>query len=477
LKKLLEKAYFAKGLMNFKEFLVKNRETAQLVYGVVLIVLIPLLIAFNTVFIIKKYNQSLNVALQRHALSFGRSVSALIENDLPWEDFVQIKIETLIKNNLDIQELAVLIPEGDDFKIIASSIAEDIGKIRASYYYKLAWLQPENNGLATDSLNLAGTSDGEELINHQYSERFWLVAMPMRDASGEKQALLTIRLSSKIVDDLTNYNRNVSIYLLIGTVIIVVLFLLVAVRLWDYAILYKKIKNVDQMKDEFISMASHELRTPVTGIKGYVSMVLDGSFGPINDKVKKSLSAVQGAAERLSILVEDLLNVSRIEQGRVKINAQPLDISPVIEDMVNELEVQADKKSLALVFKPHKQKLPLINIDKDRFKQVIINLIGNAIKYTEKGSVEIMTEEKYDGRVLEFRIKDTGIGMSALDRERLFEKFYRVQNDKTKGIAGTGLGLWITKQLVELMNGTIMVDSIENVGTQVTLQFPIAKEK
>jgi signal transduction histidine kinase len=463
--------------MNLKEFLIKNRETVQLAYGIVLIILIPLLIVFNTVFIIKKYNKSLDVVLQRQALSIGRSISALMENDLPWEDFIQIKIETLLKSNIEIQELAVLKPSGDDFKVIASSNAEEIGKITRSYYYKLAWLQSGNNGLATDSLKLTASPENEELVkNYPRDERFWLVAMPMRNSDGAKQALLTIKLSSKIVDDLTSYNRNASIYLLIGTVLIVILFLLAAVRLWDYVLLYRKIKAVDQMKDEFISMASHELRTPVTGIKGYISMVLDGTLGPVSDKVKDSLKIVQNASGRLSVLVEDLLNVSRIEQGRIKINSKPLDIGQIIQDILLELRIQAEEKNLELKYNAYAKQLPLINIDPARLKQILINLIGNAIKYTQKGNVEIITEEKNNGKTLELRIKDTGMGMSAKDRERLCEKFYRIKNEKTRSISGTGLGLWITKQLVELMEGTIIVDSIENVGTQVTLQFPVVKK-
>ncbi len=383
--------------MNLKEFLIKNKETAQLAYGIVLIILIPLLIVFNTVFIIKKYNKSLDVVLQRQALSIGRSISALMENDLPWEDFIQIKIETLLKSNIEIQELAVLKPSGDDFKVIASSNAEEIGKITRSYYYKLAWLQSGNNGLATDSLKLTASLENEELVkNYPRDERFWLVAMPMRDSDGAKQALLTIKLSSKIVDDLTNYNRNASIYLLIGTVLIVILFLLAAVRLWDYVLLYRKIKAVDQMKDEFISMASHELRTPVTGIKGYISMVLDGTLGPVSDKVKNSLKIVQNASGRLSVLVEDLLNVSRIEQGRIKINPKPLNISQIIQDILVELRIQAEEKNLELKYNAYAKQLPLINIDPARLKQILINLIGNAIKYTQKGNVEIITEEKIE---------------------------------------------------------------------------------
>jgi len=460
--------------MNLREFFIKNRETLQLIYGIVLIILIPLLIAFNTIFIINKYNKNLDVALQRQALIVGRSIYALIKDDLGNQDLLQKKIETLLSKNLEFQDLAVLVPEGDNFKIIASPQKEDIGKILKFYYYQVAWMQPDNDGLATDSLRLASTAEGEELIKGFSREsRFWQVALPMRNIEGEKQALLTMKLSSKIVDDLTNYNRNASIFLLVLTVLIIVLFLTAAVRLWDYAILYKKIKEVDQMKDEFISIASHELRTPVTGIRGYVSMILEGTFGKVSGKMEESLKIVENAASRLASLVEDLLNVSRIEQGQLAIEANPQDAGPIIKNIMAELSVQAKQKNLELKYQPHTEKLPLLNIDSDRFKQVLINLIGNGIKYTEKGQIEVTTQEKNNGKTLEIKIKDTGLGMSAQDRERLFQKFYRVQTEKTKNITGTGLGLWITKQIIELMKGTIMIDSMEGVGTQVTLQFPV----
>lgn len=447
--------------MNLKEFVVKNREAFQLAYGIILIILIPILIALNTIFIIGKYSENLDVSLQRHALTVGRSIYVLIKDDLNSKEILQKKVENLISKNDELKDLSILIPEGEEFKTIAGSNKEALGKNFNLYYYKVAWAQPNNDALATENI-----SNGE---------RYWIVTMPMSGINGEKQALLAMKISSKIIDDLTNYNRNASIIFLTLTILIVILFLAAAVRLWDYAILYKKIKEVDQMKDEFISMASHELRTPITAIRGYISLMLDGSYGVITKDHEEPLKIVQSSSERLASLIEDLLNVSRIEQGRLKVENKSTDISQILKNTIKELKVQADAKSLGFNYKPHIDKLPLISIDEGRFKQVLINLIGNAIKYTEKGSVEILTEEKEDGKILEIKIKDTGIGMSSKDRERLFEKFYRIQNEKTINITGTGLGLWITKQIVELMNGKIMVDSIENVGTQVTLNFTIIK--
>lgn len=467
-----------------KDFLIKNKEKLQFAYGVMLIVLIPLLIAFNTLYIMRQYNSGIDEALKKHAYSVGKTISVLTENDLPWEIFVQKKIESLIESNIGIDEITVLRPDNGNFKIVASSNKNEIGEIKKTDYYKLAWVQLGENGLVTDSSAIKQTllaeesQNGKELLENSdeeavlSDERFWLVAMPMKDSDGIKQALLTVKLSSKVVDELTNKNGKTAFYILIGTMIIVVMFLFVVVRLWDYAVLYNKIKEVDKMKDEFISIASHELRTPVTGIRGYASMITDGSMGNVSDKIKNAVKMIEGAAERLGILVEDLLNVSRIEQGRMTLNLRPADLNPVILELVEELKIQAKEKNLKLEYVPGMEQFPLTNMDIDRFKQILINLISNAIKYTKQGGVEISVKEKYDGKVLEIKVKDTGIGMSSKDRKNLFQKFYRIQNEKTYGITGTGLGLWITKRLVELMNGTIDVDSIENIGTQIKLQFP-----
>ncbi|MEA1937270.1 MAG: HAMP domain-containing sensor histidine kinase [Patescibacteria group bacterium] len=462
--------------MKLREFFINNRETLQLIYGVVLVILIPILIAYNTISIIGKYNESIEVALQRQALTTGRSIYILIKDDLNNEEAIQKKIKELSNKNSDFLELSILIPENENFRIIASSEEKNLGETLNFYYYQLAWSQPDGDGLATDSMKLATTEEGKQIVGaFSHEDRFWLVAMPMNDSSGKKQALLSMKISSKIVDDLTDDNRDASIYLLAITVLIIILFLSIAIRLWDYALLYKKIKEVDQMKDEFISIASHELRTPLTAIKGYLSLILEGAYGKIKSKeMKKGIERAIIASKRLETLVEDLLNVSRIEQKRLDVKNEKVKLEPIIQEVVSQLKIPADEKKLLLKYKKPKESLPLISADPERLKQALINLIGNSIKYTEKGNVEITTEIK-DSK-LEIKIADTGIGMSAEEQKHLFEKFHRVQNEKTAKIIGTGLGLWITKQIIELMNGKIYLESMKNVGTQVTIKLNLAKK-
>lgn len=463
--------------MSIKEFIIKNREAAQIGYGIILIILIPLLIAYNTISIVKRYNGNFDVALQRQAMTIGRSIYALIRDDLGDQAIVQKKIEDVSGRNPDIEELSVLVRDGDNFKIAASSNKGNVGKSVSFYYYNVAWTKKDNEVLATDSMRLSAIEGGEELEGSFSSDdRFWLAAMPMIGTSGQKEALLTMKFSSKIIDDLTNDTRSASSYLLIATIIIVILFLTVSVGLWDYAVLYRKIREVDKMKDEFISIASHELRTPVTLIKGYLSMVTEGAFGKIpNPEMEKGINMAIKASKRLEMLVEDLLNVSRIEQGRLEVNNINLEVGPIVEEVVSQFKVQAAEKNLALEYAAPSEKLPQVVADPERLKQVLINLIGNAIKYTEKGSVKVTTQFKNE--MVEIKIVDTGIGMSADDQQRLFQKFYRVQNEKTQKIIGTGLGLWITKQIIELMKGKITLESMEGVGTQATVKLSLAAKK
>jgi signal transduction histidine kinase len=264
-------------------------------------------------------------------------------------------------------------------------------------------------------------------------------------------------------------------YIILAVIVLIIILLLSNnTKVFEYLSLYKKLREVDRMKDEFISIASHELRAPITGVKGYISMMKDGTFGELPEKLKEPINIVAGAAERLSTLVEDLLNVSRIEQGRLIIDLKPTNINPLVEEVIRELESNAKAKNLAIIFKTPDSLLSEANIDPERFVQVMTNLVSNGIKYTEQGGIEIFTEMK-GGKVV-VKVKDSGIGMSAKERGLICNKFYRVQNNKTKGIVGTGLGLWFTKNIVEMMRGEITINSIEGFGTQVVIAFPTVKK-
>lgn len=237
-----------------------------------------------------------------------------------------------------------------------------------------------------------------------------------------------------------------------------------------------KLYEDDQMKSEFVSIASHELLTPITAIKGYLSMILDEHRGKVDKEAQGYLENVYTSANRLASLVKDLLSLSRIESGKMKFEPQSLDITKVIGDAIAQLRFTAEEKHIQLTFEPPamKQPLPAVLADPDRTMEILMNLIGNAIKYTPKGSVTVCVySEAKPAPHLRVEVADTGLGMSKPAQSHLFEKFYRVTTPETAGILGTGLGLFITKSMVEKMGGIIGLQSVEGKGSTFSFTLPL----
>ena len=451
-------------------------ERFQIGYGVFLILLIPTAIILSAFATITRYTLTIDVTLQRQALLAGRIFgSSVWEVNAPAQT-LQERITTVAAANPDVLGLQVFTPAVDGaFTIIASLKPEQVGSVVSSPYYAIAWQQEENSGLATDYLGAPSVNGSPDPSLTNVRDRYWLVSLPLfsdvnGDSRRERVALLSLQLSSAVVDQQAEASWRSAIWGLTFTVLLAVLFLAAATRLWGYATLYRKIKEVDQMKDEFISIASHELRTPITAIRGYLSMALDGDFGKLAVPLHHGIERADASAKRLGDLVEDLLNVSRIEQGRMQLQRKPVEVVEAVRTIVDELKPTADAKKLALTLAT--SGAVKVQADPDKLKQVFINIVGNAIKYTEHGSVTVMLENT--GSLVKVRVKDTGPGIAPENQERLFTKFYRVGNNDAKKIPGTGLGLWITKQLVELMKGKITLESIEGTGTQVTVTLPQA---
>lgn len=235
----------------------------------------------------------------------------------------------------------------------------------------------------------------------------------------------------------------------------------------------RRLKDLDKAKDEFISMASHQLRTPLTSIKGYLSMLLEGDAGKVTDLQKEFLGYAYGGSQRMGNLITDLLNVSRMSAGKFMINAAPTDIIAVAADEVEQLQQHAQAKNLRLEFAAPKS-LPKLMIDEGKTRQVIMNFIDNAIYYTQQGSVKVSLRQS-SGSV-ELRVVDTGIGVPKDAQAKLFTKFYRAGNAQSVRPDGTGLGLFLAKKVVEDQGGRIIFESKEGGGSTFGFSIPIKKE-
>ncbi|HSD55748.1 MAG TPA: ATP-binding protein [Candidatus Saccharimonadales bacterium] len=233
-----------------------------------------------------------------------------------------------------------------------------------------------------------------------------------------------------------------------------------------------KLRTLDQTKDDFISMASHQLRTPLTSVKGYVSMVLDGDAGKITPLQRKLLTQSFISSQRMVYLISDLLNVSRLRTGKFVIEPVPSNIATIISDEVQQLVETAKGRNLELVYnKP--ESFPTYMLDETKLRQVIMNFIDNAIYYTPSGGrIEINLVEHQ--RSIEFTVVDNGIGVSKVEQHHLFSKFFRANNAKRARPDGTGLGLFMAKKVVIAQGGAIIFKSQEGKGS--TFGFTFAKE-
>jgi signal transduction histidine kinase len=226
----------------------------------------------------------------------------------------------------------------------------------------------------------------------------------------------------------------------------------------------KRLIELDRMKDEFVSIASHELRTPMTAINSYVWMALNKG-GELPAKARDYLDKVSISTQRLISLVEDMLSVSRIESGRVKIELVNFELTALIAEVVEELQIKAHERSLELIFEGSEKEF-VVHGDKNKTREVLTNLVGNALKFTDHGKVTITVREH--GGMMEVSVIDTGRGIAESDMQRLFTKFGRLENELST-IAqthGTGLGLYICKKYMEAMHGEIGVESKLGEGSR-----------
>lgn len=230
--------------------------------------------------------------------------------------------------------------------------------------------------------------------------------------------------------------------------------------------------ELDRIKNNFLTIASHELRTPMTAIKGYLSTILGGKMGAINQQIREFLEDIYSTNERLIFLVRDFLDVSKIEEGKMSFDIRPIQILEPLKNVLKSLLVLSQERKNKLVSHPPKN-LPLVKGDFCAINQIFYNLIGNAIKFTTKGKITIDLRVTKDKLII--NVSDTGMGINDESKKHIFEKFYKgnLPNNLTSG--GSGLGLYITKHLVEKMKGKIWFKSKMNKGSTFSFDLPLAK--
>ena len=427
------------------------RTNSRLLLVVVLIFIFPALFIFVTQSFFETAYDNIQTAQKERVGMLHDSLAGYIKTSGMNDGFKSLVTEEAQQNE-DITEIRVVEKTSDGLRVEQSLDTSVIGTLEKSteLYDKAA--------LASDK-----TSFIYEFT--QNDSRMWQVIRPVVTADGHQYFLLSEH-SLKKVDDAMAARRSSSYVGLSG----IFLFLL-ALAYWlfrqiDWKKRHDDLANQLKERDLFTNMIAHEFRTPLTAINGFSSF-LDESKNLSLDE-HHYVDNVQIAAGRLLALVNDFLEVARIQSGKLSLEMRSQNINPVLAGVVETLNQAATEKNLSLTYTPSTNPL-MHTTDSKRLHQVIQNLVSNSIKYTEKGSVEITCEQ--DALSTKIRIKDTGMGITSEDQQKLFAPFSRVGGVEKTGITGTGLGMWITKQLVEALGGVITVESIKDVGTHVVVTF------
>ncbi|MBI4394956.1 MAG: hybrid sensor histidine kinase/response regulator [Candidatus Omnitrophica bacterium] len=237
----------------------------------------------------------------------------------------------------------------------------------------------------------------------------------------------------------------------------------------------RELKKLDQLKSDFIASVSHDIRTPLNSVQESIALILDGIVDTHQDNGKNVLEIAKRSIQRLTTMINDLLDFSKLEAGKMRLHIEPSDVQVLIDEVLSSLKSLAEKKKVKFVFNPT-QGFPKVPCDPERMVQVLINLVGNAIKFTpEGGAVTVQTEATAQGRV-NISVQDTGIGIAKEDLGRIFERFEQVKDANPKGTKGTGLGLSICKELIRLHGGEIYVESEPGKGSRFIISLSIQND-
>jgi signal transduction histidine kinase len=235
----------------------------------------------------------------------------------------------------------------------------------------------------------------------------------------------------------------------------------------------QQLKRLDAAKDEFVSMASHQLRTPLTSVKGYISMVLEGDVGEVTQAQRKLLEEAFDSSERMVHLISDFLNVSRLQTGKFVIDKTPINLGDLVEQEVDSLLSTAEARALKLRYRKPAY-FPTLYIDEGKIRQVVMNFIDNAIYYSRERSAISVSLAIEDGSAL-FMVRDNGIGVPASQQAHLFTKFFRADNARRQRPDGTGVGLFLAKKVIVAHGGSIVFESVEGEGSTFGFRLPIKK--
>lgn len=425
------------------------RKNPQIYVGLLLVVVLPLLFLYTGQKFLDAARSNQDRLQKDKVGLLHDSIVVLERSGAVDRSVIQDQIEYLASINPDITNFKVLTSENRQIVPIVSLSTTSIGVAEKQ----------------VDLYQNAAVRFDDSVIFEFYVDggRYWQAFRAFEGPTGKIMFVFTEH-NLAITDAVIAKNEKEA-YL---SLLLVYLFVLVIawwlIKNTDYRHLYKEAQDAIKTKDLFTNMIAHELRAPLTAMRGYASMITEADDARKEDR--EHANRVSQASERLLNIVNDLLDVARIQSGKLSVELTEVDLSVIVNAVADELRVSATEKKLSLACAGTEQS-HLAAADPKRLHQALTNLVSNSIKYTKEGTIEVSIEEKNQN--FEIRIKDNGMGISAADQQKLFAPFYRVNSKDVSQVTGTGLGMWITRQLLELMGASIAVESIKGVGTHIVV--------
>lgn len=426
----------------------------QLQFTLVLLLVFPLLFAFILQQFLSVANTQIEFSLKQSIVHDHDTIEALLLNNIELEQIIKLLL-TYSTSTGTASTFQLVRQEGDKLMVVASTRVYESGtNIRDVSWYQSAIAHSGNSVIYPFLRN---------------GERVWLSYRAV--LIGDKQWYIHSEDSLGNVDSQLQRQVNRALWALVIIFFFLGFFIWWVWRQHDYHFAWQKSEDKLQEQFSFTNMMVHELRAPLTAIRGYTSMVTEA--GGITSEQQQYLERVSSSTARMIRLVNDFLEVARIQAGTLSVKFEPVDIRKTVSLVVEEMQAMAKTKNLQLTCSVPEE-VVILSTDVARLHQIVTNLLNNAIKYTVEGSISVVVQTKPGGA--EIRIQDTGHGISAKDQSQLFQPFKRVGDADAGAEVGSGLGMWITKQLVSLLNGEVSIESIQNVGTHAVIQLHSEKK-
>ena len=456
----------------FKNTLVFIRDNPGILFSLALIIFIPVALYGYVFFTAKSFESAAANEIGNHDHTVSDVLLALVSRDFPAKDALnapglQAAIDKIAANNTKLKNIRVIVKDDREYKPIAAQNRDTVGVP--------VDVTPSLNGESLIAYSWVNTSEDVVSEIEIAGDKLRRVIKVFADENGEVYALAAADISVSRTLDMIAAGIYQG-YFFIVIIILLSLFLIFQhTRLFSYVGLSRELEQKNTAKDNFIRMATHELRAPVTVLTGYTDLLKEDLAGKLNQDQQKYIDRLGLSVKNLSDLMADILEVSHLEQGRTDFAPEIIAPEIVVKEIVEGLSAKADEKGLKLVFDAanfsHK-----ISVNAVCFKRIVTNLVENSIKYTPAGKVAVSVAAQTAKKRCVITIQDTGYGISAEGQAHLFEQFYRVKTQENADIPGTGLGLWMSREMARKMGGDIMLESIERMGSRFFIFFPLSNK-